>query len=137
MGHIPFLHDGALYPWSLLNPDRVRVSIAVMPDCQHLLEKDRITVAPPDQGLVFTVYSPRAFRCKLVAINTLVFFRTTIRIHKLVQYLEVSVEVNLRVWRYLLPPLEEEDGHDVMGSLPVWYRVLATPHFLCDQGKLD
>jgi hypothetical protein len=63
VGHIPFLsRDGILYPWSKLNPGQVHLSVAVMPDCQHLLEKDLITAPPPDQGPVLTVFAPRSFR---------------------------------------------------------------------------
>ena len=62
VGHIPFLRNGDLYPWSKLNPGQVKLSVAVMPDCQHLLEKDLITAPPPQQGPVFTVFAPRSFR---------------------------------------------------------------------------
>ena len=62
VGDIPFLKDGILYPWSKLDPGQVRLSVAVMPDCQHLLEKDLITDPPPQQGPVLTVYAPKSFR---------------------------------------------------------------------------
>jgi hypothetical protein len=62
VGHIPFLRNGALYPWSELDPGSVHLCVAVMPDCQHLLEKDRITDPPPQQGKVFTVFAPKSFR---------------------------------------------------------------------------
>ena len=62
VGHIPFLKNGVLYPWSELNPGQVNLSVAVMPDCQHLLNKDLITAPAPDQGPVLTVFSPRSFR---------------------------------------------------------------------------
>ena len=62
VGHIPFLKDGVLFPWSELDPGQVRLSVAVMPDCQHLLEKDLITAPPPQQGPVLTVYAPKSFR---------------------------------------------------------------------------
>ena len=62
VGHIPFLKNGVLYAWSELNPGQVKLSVAVMPDCQHLLDKDLITAPPPDQGPVLTVFSPRSFR---------------------------------------------------------------------------
>ena len=58
------------------------------------------------------------------------------RIHKLMQHLEVGVEVNMRVWRYLLPPMEEEEGHNVKGSLPLWWKTQPTSHFLCDKGNI-
>jgi hypothetical protein len=63
-------------------------------------------------------------------------FRTSIRNHRLLQHLQARVETDLRVWRYLLPPLQEEEGHEVMGSLPVWCRTETTGHFLCDTGLL-
>ena len=62
VGHIPFLRSGVLYPWSELDPSSVNLCVAVMPDCQHLLEKDRITAPPPQQGKVYTVFAPRSFR---------------------------------------------------------------------------
>ena len=62
VGHIPFIKGGVLYPWSKLAPGRVQLSVAVMPDCQHLLEKDLITDRPPPQGPVLTVYAPKSFR---------------------------------------------------------------------------
>ena len=62
VGHIPFLRNGVLYPWSELDPGTVHLCVAVMPDCQHLLEKDRITAPPPQQGKVYTVFAPRSFR---------------------------------------------------------------------------
>ena len=62
VGHIPFRKNGVLYPWSELDPGQVTLSVAVMPDCQHLLDKDLITADPPQQGPVYTVFSPRSFR---------------------------------------------------------------------------
>ena len=56
------MKGGILYPWSKLDPGQVRLSVAVMPDCQHLLEKDLITDPPPPQGPVLTVYAPKSFR---------------------------------------------------------------------------
>ena len=44
--------------------------------------------------------------------------RTTIKIHSLIQHIEERVELDLRVWRYLLPPKDELDGHEIQGSLP-------------------
>ena len=64
VGHIPFLRNGVLYPWSELDPGSVHLCVAVMPDCQHLLEKDRITAPPPQQGKVYTVFAPRSFRLR-------------------------------------------------------------------------
>ena len=64
LGHIPFLKNGVLYPWSKLDPGSVHLCVAVMPDCQHLLEKDRITDPPPQQGKVYTVFAPRSFRLR-------------------------------------------------------------------------
>ncbi len=62
VGHIPFLRNGELYPWSKLDPGRVHLAVAVMPDCQHLLDKDLITDPPPQQGPALTVYAPKSFR---------------------------------------------------------------------------
>ena len=62
MGYIPFIKGNVLYPWSKLNPYQVKLSVAVMPDCQHLLEKDLITDPPPEQGPVYTVFAPKSFR---------------------------------------------------------------------------
>ena len=62
VGHIPFLKNGVLYPWSLLDQGQVRLSVAVMPDCQHLLKKDLITAPPPEQGPNMTVFAPKSFR---------------------------------------------------------------------------
>ena len=62
VGHIPFVRNRVLYPWSELDSGSVHLCVAVMPDCQHLLEKDRITAPPPDQGKVYTVFAPRSFR---------------------------------------------------------------------------
>ena len=56
------------------------------------------------------------------------------RIHALVQHIQVRVEMDLRVWRYLLPPRDEKDGHEIMGSLPVWQPVKQTDHFICQTG---
>ena len=56
------------------------------------------------------------------------------RIHALVKHIQVRVEMDLRVWRYLLPPNEEKDGHEIMGSLPVWQPVKQTDHFICQKG---
>lgn len=44
------------------------------------------------------------------------------------------METDMRVWRYLFPPQLEEDGHEVMGSLPIWQPTEVTQHFLCDTG---
>ena len=69
-------------------------------------------------------------------MNYIKFYRTTMRIHGLIQHMEERVETDLRVWRYLLPPREEEEGHEVRGSLPVWQPVTPTDHFICDTGNL-
>jgi hypothetical protein len=61
--------------------------------------------------------------------------RTTMMIHSLIQYIEERVELDLRVWRYLLPPKEEQDGHEIQGSLPVWQPVTPTDHFICQAGS--
>ena len=58
------------------------------------------------------------------------------RIHGLIQHMEERVETDLRVWRYLLPPREEEEGHEIQGSLPVWQPVTPTDHFICDSGNM-
>ena len=57
------------------------------------------------------------------------------RIHGLIQHMEERVETDLRVWRYLLPPREEEEGHEIQGSMPVWQPVTPTDHFICQTGK--
>ena len=62
IGKIPFVKNGVLYPWSDLDPGTVRLAVAVMPDCQHLLQKNLITDSPPQHGPVLTVFSPRSFR---------------------------------------------------------------------------
>ena len=62
VGHIPFMKGSMLYPWSKLDPFQVKLIVAIMPDCQHLLEKDLITAPPPDQGHVFTFFAPKSFR---------------------------------------------------------------------------
>ena len=66
VGHIPFVKNGVLYPWSKLEPGQVHLCVAVMPDCQHLLEKDLITAPPPPQGPVFSLYAPRSFRYEIL-----------------------------------------------------------------------
>ena len=58
------------------------------------------------------------------------------RIHGLIKHMEERVETDLRVWRYLLPPREEEEGHEIQGTLPVWQPVTPTDHFICDTGNL-
>ena len=55
-------------------------------------------------------------------------------IHKLIQHIEEMAETDLRVWRYLLPPREEEEGHEIQGSLPIWQPVTPTDHFICQEG---
>ena len=57
------------------------------------------------------------------------------RIHSLIQHIEERVETDLRVWRYLLPPREELEGHEIQGSMPVWQPVTQTDHFICKNGK--
>ena len=57
------------------------------------------------------------------------------RIHGLVVHIEERIELDLRVWKYLLPPKDEKDGHEIMGSLPVWQLVKQTDHFICNKGK--
>ena len=56
------------------------------------------------------------------------------RVHALVQHIQVCVEMDLRVWRYLLPPKDEKDGHEIMGSMTVWQPVEQTDHFICQTG---
>ena len=56
------------------------------------------------------------------------------RVHALVQHIQSNIETNLRVWKYLLPPAEEKDGHEIMGSMPVWQPVKKTSHFICQSG---
>jgi hypothetical protein len=63
------------------------------------------------------------------------FLRTSIRIHRLIQHIQGRVETDLRVWRYLLPPGEEKDGHEIQGTLPVWQPVVKTDHLICQTGK--
>ena len=65
---------------------------------------------------------------------TINYHRTTMHIHSLIQYIEERVELDLRVWRYLLPPKDELDGHEIQGSLPVWQPVTSTDHFICTTG---
>ena len=57
------------------------------------------------------------------------------KIHFLIQHIQSQVEKDMRVWRYLLPPKEEKEGHEIMGSLPVWQPVRQTDHFICQKGK--
>ena len=64
-----------------------------------------------------------------------IFNRTTGRIHKLMRHIEERVELDLRVWRYLLPPSLETPGHEIMGSQPVWQPVKTTNHFICETGN--
>ena len=59
------------------------------------------------------------------------------RIHSLIQHIEERVETDLRVWRYLLPPREEQEGHEIQGSMPVWQPIIQTDHFICNNGKYD
>ena len=56
-------------------------------------------------------------------------------IHGLIKHVEERVETDLRVWRYLLPPKEEQDGHEIQGSLPIWQPVTPTDHFICQTGS--
>ena len=58
------------------------------------------------------------------------------RIHGLIQHIEERVEKDLRVWRYLLPPREEKEGHEILGTTPYWQPVTTTDHFICDTGNL-
>jgi hypothetical protein len=57
------------------------------------------------------------------------------KIHRLIQHIEERVETDLRVWRYLLPPRDELDGHEIQGSLPVWQSITPTDHFICHKGE--
>ena len=103
VGNIPFVKDGRLYPWSNPDPGTVHLIVSVMPDCEHLVEKNLITMEPPQQGPVFTHLLPRSYR----ATNNL---------HHFIMFLEAKVESTVRVgggWKYLLPPEEEKDGHDI------------------------
>ena len=50
------------------------------------------------------------------------------------QHIEERVELDLRVWRYLLPPSLETPGHEIMGSQPVWQPIKPTDHFICETG---
>ena len=45
------------------------------------------------------------------------------KIHFLIQHIQSRVEKDMRAWRYLLPPKDEMDGHEIMGSLQVWQRI--------------
>ena len=56
------------------------------------------------------------------------------RIHGLIKHIQERVETDLRVWRYLLPPRDEMDGHEIQGNLPVWQPVMPTDHFICLTG---
>ena len=66
-----------------------------------------------------------------------ILFRTTMRIHGLVQYIQARVEMDLRVWKYLLPPGDEKDGHEIMGSMPVWQLIQQTDHYICQTGSMN
>ena len=66
------------------------------------------------QTLKFLVPSLRLYNKSQIKIP-----RTTILIHRLIQFIQSRVETELRVWRYLLPPGDEKDGHEIQGSLPV------------------
>ena len=57
------------------------------------------------------------------------------RIHQLLQHIQARVETDLRVWRYLLPPGEEKDGHEILGTQPVWQPTIPTDHFICQIGN--
>ena len=59
------------------------------------------------------------------------------KIHDLIKFIQGRVEVDMRVWRYLLPPAMEVPGHEIMGSQPVWQPVQPTDHFICDTGKTE
>ena len=103
IGNIPFVKDGRLYPWSNLDPGTVHLIVSVMPDSYQLVEKNLITVEPPQQGPVFTHLLPRSYR----ATNNL---------HHFIMFLEAKVEAKVRVrggWKYLQPPEQEMDGHDI------------------------
>ena len=51
------------------------------------------------------------------------------------KHIEERVELDLRVWRYLLPPSLETPGHEIMGSQQVWQPIKPTDHFICDTGN--
>ena len=57
------------------------------------------------------------------------------KIHAFIQHIEERVETDLRVWRYLLPPREEQQGHEIQGTLPIWQPVTPTDHFICQTGN--
>ena len=57
------------------------------------------------------------------------------KIHFLIQHIQSRVEKDLRLWRYLLPTKDEKDGHEIMGSLPVWQPIRQTDHFICQTGN--
>lgn len=57
------------------------------------------------------------------------------RIHGLIIHICVGVEGKLRVWRYLLPPEHEKDGHEIQGPRPVWQPVKQTDHLICATGN--
>ena len=61
-------------------------------------------------------------------------FRITILNHNLLKYIQIRLEIDLRSWVYLMPPMDEKDGHEMMGSLAVWQLIKQTDHFICQTG---
>ena len=61
--------------------------------------------------------------------------RITILNHELLKYIQIRVEIDIRPWVYNMPPQDEKDGHEMMGSTPVLQPIQQTDHFICQTGS--
>ena len=124
VGHMPFIHNGSLFPWSKLDPGGVRLLLFVSPETQYLVDKNLIKKSPPSQGLV-----PTFFLCQNL--------RTTEPQHKFLTFMEEQMEAHVSQYGgYLIPPSKEMCFKKQKGHLPEWINVKGTQHIMCEKGKL-
>ena len=58
----------------------------------------------------------------------------TVYTHEFLMYIEIREETDIKSWVYNMPPQDEKDGHEVLGTKPVWQLVRRTDHFICQTG---
>ena len=123
VGNIPFIYNGALYPWSKIDPGQVRLLLYVTPESLYLEDRDKVTKAPPTQGPLRTLFLPWNLR-------------STQSTHQFLAFMEAKLEALVKVYGgFLLPPHMEVSGSKEEGKTPEWIFVEDMPHILCEQGE--
>ena len=119
VGHLPFLYEGKMFPWSMIDPGRMRLLLFVTPESRYLEERNKITISPPPQGPIQTFFLTHNLR-------------TTRRLHSFLAFMEEKLETQLRTYGgFFIIHNKEICLNKKEGRVPEWIPVEQISHLLC------